>query len=257
MVKNIKNSNKTSVKQNVNVKVNIEGHKKKNNKKKVNRKRKPTGGVSTHNPSYLQPFNPVYIQSGNAPHLESPPPQTTPINHFTGTNPLTKPVTVTESTQTSASSPMDGIVRQHYENMKRAETKRNAEQQEAFNQYNINPLHSSVNPLSTPPRAGGGAGLFHTPRDIIPAPSAPNRPRLRIVGDTTTNALIERTQSAIKASNDINELLSKKKKSSNATSSIFANAPRLNFDSSDSSIDEEYSKPVRGRKKGSKNQPKK
>ena len=93
MVKNIKNSNKTSVKQNVNVKVNIGEHKRKNNKKKVNRKRKPTGGVSTHNPSYLQPFNPVYIQSGNAPHLEP----STPPNLLTNSVPVSIPVSIPSS----------------------------------------------------------------------------------------------------------------------------------------------------------------
>ena len=68
----IDKSHRQNVKQVVHVKVNI-GDK----KKVVRRKRKPrssgsAGGVSSHSP-YLQPFNPVYIQSGNPPHLSGLP----------------------------------------------------------------------------------------------------------------------------------------------------------------------------------------
>ena len=68
----IDKSHRQNVKQVVHVKVNI-GDKKKSNK----RKRRPrtggsSGGANSHSP-YLQPFNPIYIQSGNPPHLSGLP----------------------------------------------------------------------------------------------------------------------------------------------------------------------------------------
>ena len=95
MVKNIKNNNKTNVKQSVNVKVNIEGHKKKSNKR-VNRKRKPVGGVSSHNP-YIQSYNPVFIQSGNAPHLEPP---SNPLTSNPSTASVPQPVNIPKTANT-------------------------------------------------------------------------------------------------------------------------------------------------------------
>ena len=68
MVKKISVKQKQNVKQNVNVRVHI-GDKK---KKRIYRKKQSgSGGVSTesHGASFI-PFTPVYIQSGNAPHLE-------------------------------------------------------------------------------------------------------------------------------------------------------------------------------------------
>jgi len=68
MVKKI--VNKQNVKQSVNVKVHIgDKYKKKRNKKRV--RRGGSGGGSSSSPNLI-PFTPVYIQSGNAPHLEIP-----------------------------------------------------------------------------------------------------------------------------------------------------------------------------------------
>jgi len=69
MVKKI--VNKQNVKQSVNVKVHIgDKYKKKRNKKRV-RRGGSGGGGSSSSPNLI-PFTPVYIQSGNAPHLEIP-----------------------------------------------------------------------------------------------------------------------------------------------------------------------------------------
>jgi len=69
MVKKI--VNKQNVKQSVNVKVHIgDKYKKKRNKKRV-RRGGSGGGASSSSPNLI-PFTPVYIQSGNAPHLEIP-----------------------------------------------------------------------------------------------------------------------------------------------------------------------------------------
>jgi len=69
MVKKISVKQKQSVKQNVNVRVHIHDKKKKRNYRK---KRSASTGVNeTHSSSYI-PFTPIYIQSGNAPHLEVP-----------------------------------------------------------------------------------------------------------------------------------------------------------------------------------------
>ena len=69
MVKKI--VNKQNVKQSVNVKVHIgDEYKKKRNKKRV-RRGGSGGGGSSSSPNLI-PFTPVYIQSGNAPHLEIP-----------------------------------------------------------------------------------------------------------------------------------------------------------------------------------------
>lgn len=69
MVKKISVKQKQSVKQQVNVRVHIHDKKKKRN---YRRKKSVSSGVSeTHGSSYI-PFTPVYIQSGNAPHLEVP-----------------------------------------------------------------------------------------------------------------------------------------------------------------------------------------
>ena len=74
MVKKI--VNKQNVKQSVNVKVHIgDKYKKKRNKKRIRRGGiggGGGGGSSTSSSPNLIPFTPVYIQSGNAPHLEIP-----------------------------------------------------------------------------------------------------------------------------------------------------------------------------------------
>jgi len=67
MVKKISVKQKTSVKQHVNVRVHIHDKKKKRNYRK---KRSVSTGASSSVSNI--PFNPVYIQSGNAPHLEVP-----------------------------------------------------------------------------------------------------------------------------------------------------------------------------------------
>ena len=60
MVKSIIQKNKQ--KQNINIKIHV-GDKGKSKNKKYKRKPADRNGVSSYNP-YIQPYNPVYIQSG-------------------------------------------------------------------------------------------------------------------------------------------------------------------------------------------------
>ena len=73
--KAIDKSHKQNVKQEVNVRIHLHEDKKKKGKKgKAKRQAKPSkANHHSHNP-YAQSYNPVYIQSGNAPHLEPPAP---------------------------------------------------------------------------------------------------------------------------------------------------------------------------------------
>ena len=115
MVKKI--VNKQNVKQSVNVKVHIgDKYKKKRNKKRV-RRGGSGGGGSSSSPNLI-PFTPVYIQSGNAPHLEIPtihtpaipapvpaPVRELPINNTMdryGTIPVRKPLRVTNPIQSNS-----------------------------------------------------------------------------------------------------------------------------------------------------------
>lgn len=77
---------KQNVKQSVNVKVQIGDYKKKSKKGKGKPRRKAAarGGVGEHNP-YAQSYNPVYIQSGNAPDLAK---ETKEAKELKSNNPL-------------------------------------------------------------------------------------------------------------------------------------------------------------------------
>jgi hypothetical protein len=68
----IKQTNKQNVKQNVNVKVHVGDIKKKRKyKRKANKKSEPKDGVSSFQNSYIQPYHPVFIQSGNPYNYEA------------------------------------------------------------------------------------------------------------------------------------------------------------------------------------------
>ena len=95
--KTVDKSHRQNVKQEVHVKVHIGDHKKHKRRRNVKRHAAPQQG-SNNIPPQTHAFTPVYIQSGEAPHLQ---PQANPlveaikgihehIAHFTGENPLVR-----------------------------------------------------------------------------------------------------------------------------------------------------------------------